>query len=144
VPTCEVRITPVAERQVAGLRGPTRKAFEAFAADLAHRGCAALGYRLSGSDVLERICIKHLRGTWRAVVVFPGPTVAWIVLVAEHGTDPGRNVYDALYLLIGHAPEPEAGRTKPPCCDDDYPPLVDEPLVDELVARTREVFGRRR
>lgn len=144
MPTCEVRITPVAERQVAGLRGPTKKAFNAFAADLARRGCAALGYRLSGSDVLERICVKHLRGARRAVVVFPEPAVAWIVLVAEHVTDPGRNVYDALYLLIGHAPEPESGRTKPPCCGaDDQPPLVDEALVDELVARTRNVFGRR-
>jgi hypothetical protein len=145
VPSCEVRITPAAQRQVAGLRGPTKKAFETFAGDVAHRGCAALGYRLSGSDVLEHICVRHLRGLWRAVVVFPEPAVAWIVLVAEHVTDPGRNVYDLLYAVVGHVPQPESGRTKPPCCDiGGEPPLVGDPLVDELVVRTREVFGRRR
>jgi hypothetical protein len=144
MPSCEVQITPVAQRQVAGLRGPARKAFDTFVADLANRGCAALGYRLSGSDQLEHICVRHLRGLWRAVVAFLEPAVAWIVLVAEHVTDPGRNVYDLLYAVLAHAPEPESGRTKPPCCDTAGQPPVDDQLVDELVDRARDVFGRRR
>lgn len=141
---CRVRVTPLAQAQADGLRGPNRKRLEDALRDIERQGCVALDYRLTDSTMLERICVKHLRGQWRAVVVFTDPGVAVLLLVAEHVTDPGRNVYDALYVLIGHAPEPNSGRTKPPCCKDGHPPLVTDPEVDDLVDRTRDLLGRRR
>ena len=140
----EVRATPVAQAQIAGLRGPVKKAFTDFTKELAREGCAAVGYRLSGSEVLERLCVRHLRGLWRVVVCFTDEETAWVTLVAEHVTDPDRNVYDLLYLMIGHAPEPESGRTKPPCCDEErQAPVAGDEIVEALTRRTRDVVGRR-
>jgi hypothetical protein len=140
----EVQATPLAQGQIAGLRGRNRAAFDTFTADLARRGCAAADYRVTG-EILERLCVRHLRGQWRAVVCFDREDVAWVLLVGEHVGDPDRNVYDLLYRLVGTAPEPDEKRRKPPCCDDESePPVVEDETVDTLVRRTREVLGRGR
>lgn len=141
---CRVEVTPVAQAQADALRGPQRRRLEEAIREIERHGCAALDYRLSGSDLLERLCVKHLRGPGRLVVCFAEPDVAWLLLVGEHVDDPGRNVYDMLYVLVDHVPEPNAGRSKPPCCEDGQAPMVDEPAVDDLVDRTRDLLGRRR
>ncbi len=79
--------TPTATTQVAGLRGPNRAAYDTFLPDLARRGCEAMDYRVTG-DLLERLCVRHLRASWRAVVAFADPDVACVVLVGQHTSDP--------------------------------------------------------
>jgi len=88
-----VRATPVAERQIAGLRGARRKAYDQFELVLAQSGCGALDYRLTGLDPLPSLCAKHLRGSDRAVVAFANDD-AWVLLVGPHA----------------------AGETQPPTC----------------------------
>jgi hypothetical protein len=131
----DVRATPVAERQIAALRGPRRKAFDAFIAELARDGCTALSYRLTGDDPLPQLCVRHLRGQDRAVVAFEGDT-AWVILIGPHDAADRRvDVYTALYVLAGVMP-PKAPRCKPPCCDDDVqPPEMDPGAIDQLVRR---------
>lgn len=135
----EVKATLVAERQIAGLRGPRRRTFDTFVTVLADKGCRALAYRLTGGEPLPRLCVKHLRAKDRVVVAFEGPT-AWVLLVGQHDEGDRRaDVYTALYQLAG-ADLPEMPRTKPPCCDeDDQPPSVDGPVLDDLVRRARSL-----
>jgi len=38
----EVKATPIAQRQIAGLRGPRRMAFDVFVTMLVNEGCRAL------------------------------------------------------------------------------------------------------
>lgn len=141
---CQVLSTPLADKQAAGLRGPNRKSFDAFIAELGRRGCAAMHYRLSGNPPVGRLCSVHLRGSWRAIVAFEEPDRAWIVLVGEHLEEPHRSVYELLYRLVDHVPEPGEGRRKPPCCGDEgEPQLVDLDVVDALSARVRDVVPRR-
>lgn len=140
---CQVQVTALAKSQVAGLRGKARAAYDTFTADLGNRGCAALGYRLSG-EAVEKLCIRHLRGNDRAVVAFPAPDVATIVLVAPHTSDPDTSVYDLLYRMAGVETPPHDKRTKPACCDPaGDPPVADEYLVDDLVQHTRRISQRR-
>jgi len=130
--------TPVAERQIRGLRGPRRRAYEQFEQHLAATGCAALGYRLTGCDPLPRLCVKHLRGSDRVVVAFDG-SIAWVLLVGPHTeADQAADVYTALYDLAGIS-RPEQPRTKPPCCNptDGSAPQLEETVIDELVQRAR-------
>lgn len=136
----DVRATTLADRQIAALRGPRRKAFEVFIAELARDGCAALSYRLTGDDPLPQLCVRHLRGQDRVLVAFDGET-AWVLLVGQHDAGDRRaDVYTTLYRLAGVMP-PEDPRTKPPCCDDDaQPPEVDLSVLDHLV---REASPRR-
>lgn len=137
----EVLITPLAKGQAAGLRGPARAAYEAFARDLAQHGCQALGYRLTG-QLVEQLCVRHLRGADRVVVAFPEPGLATIVLVGRHTTDDS-NVYDLLYRVLGIDVVPVDKRTKPACCNKDgEAPSVDQQLVDALSRRTRGLLGR--
>ncbi|NUT96984.1 MAG: hypothetical protein HOY78_33675 [Saccharothrix sp.] len=136
--------TPVASLQAAALRGDARQAYDRFLDELSHRGCAALGYRVTGPEPLPRLCVKHLRGTDRVVVAFPEPDTAWVLLVGAHDDDPGRNLYDALYELAGVRPRLNERRTKPPCCSDGTPPSADADLVDDLVARARALAKSRR
>lgn len=58
-----------------------------------------MGYRLTG-PVIERLCVKHVRGRIRAVVTFSLDDVAWVLLVGEHLFDSEVNVYDELYRLV--------------------------------------------
>jgi hypothetical protein len=132
---CIVRSTPTADRQIQGLRGPRRKAYQQFEQSLAHQGCAALGYRLTGQAPLSSLCVKHLRGRDRVVVCFVADQ-AWILLVGPHDEgDATADVYLALYELLG-IEQPTQPRTKPPCCGtdpDQSPPTLDQALVDQLV-----------
>jgi hypothetical protein len=129
--------TTLADRQVRGLRGARAAAFQRFEVELAHQGCAALGYRLTGADPLPQLCVKHLRGRDRVVVAFTEDE-AWVLLVGPHDAeDAARDVYLALYELAGLAP-PEQPRTKPPCCDDTgRSPIVDEDAIEDLIVRSR-------
>ena len=130
----EVKATPIAQRQIVGLRGPRRKAFDAFGTMLANEGCRALAYRLTGAEPLPGH-VQHLRAKGRVVVAFDGPT-AWVLLVGPHEEGDRRtDVYTALYQL-GGVDLPETPRSKPPCCDeDDQPPTVDGQVLDDLVRR---------
>lgn len=132
-----VRATPVAQRQVARLRGPRRKAFDSFVARLGSEGCKALDYRLSGTDqLLPRLCVKHLRGNDRALVAFTDEE-AWVLLVGPHDRASRLDVYDQLYAVTTGT-SPESPRTKPPCCKEaDEPPVLTTGLIDDLVRRTR-------
>lgn len=137
-----VRSTPIADRQIAALRGVRRRAYLSFEQDLARRGCAALGYRLTGDEPLSSLCVKHLRGTDRAVVAFTGEE-AWVVLVGPHlDGDRAVDVYTELYRLAGVS-APTQPRTKPPCCHDDAPPYLDEAVVHDLVRNVREMRSGR-
>lgn len=139
----DVIATRLAAQQISGLRGRRLKVYEEFERQLAAKGCAAMEYRLTGSDPLPRLCVRHLYGSDRAVVAFHDGQ-AWVLLVAPHDAgDAARDVYSSLYELLGLAP-PSSRRTKPPCCreQDGQPPQMDEAIIDDLVARTRALFGR--
>lgn len=139
--------TPVATRLASRLRGPARRAYETFLDELTARGCAALGYRLTGPDPLPRLCVRHLRAQDRVVVAFPTADEAWILLVApHHDDDPGRNVYDLLYQLADVQPPDQAQRTKPPCCNeqDDTPPAIPLDELDTLIDSARRLVHRNR
>ena len=139
----DVRQTPTATTQVAGLRGRAKKAYEAFLDEVSAQGCAAMAYRLTGPQPLEQLCVKHLRGPDRVVVAFVGDE-AWVLLVGPHRhDDPRIDVYTALYELAGVEPEDQTKRTKPSCCDSaGQPPEVSSAEVDALVGRARSL-GRR-
>ncbi len=99
-----------------------------------------MGYWVTGPDPLNRLCVKHLRGRDRVVVAFEDPDRAWVLLVGEHrNSDPGRNVYDVLYELVGVRPGSDAKRTKPPCCDakNGTAPPANSDVIDDLVERAR-------
>ncbi|MFB9906363.1 hypothetical protein [Allokutzneria oryzae] len=137
--------TWLASTQVAGLRGPARKAYETFLDDLANRGCAALGYRVTGPEPLPRLCVKHLRGNDRVVVAFENRTSVWILLVGPHEDDPGRNVYDRLYELAGVRPPAGWKRTRPECCSPTgEAPLTSAEVVDDLFQRARAIGRKHR
>jgi hypothetical protein len=145
VPT-EVIATPRAEQQIAGLDRAHARAFGEFLDDLAARGCKALGYRLSGPAPVDHMCVKHLRGTLRAVVAFEGQQRAWVLLVGRHDDeDPVLNVYAELYRLLGAEPPEAAGRNKPPCCDEstELPPVLGA-AVTEFAGRAARARKTRR
>jgi hypothetical protein len=131
----EVLATPRAEQQISGLTRKQAKAFDTFLNELADNGCRALAYRLSGQAPLDHMCVKHLSGSLRVVVAFETRQRAWILLVGPHDDqDPALNVYAELYRLLGAKPPPDAGRDKPPCCDEvrDLPPVLGETLAQIL------------
>lgn len=139
----DVATTTVAAKALAGLRGPNKKRADAWHDDLRDRGCAAMHYRLTGDDPLPSLCCVHLRGKDRAVAAFQDDT-AVVLLVGPHDEqDAAVNVYDALYVLVGHPTEPLAARTKPSCCDSDaHPPELSQAVVDDLVFRSRQLLRR--
>jgi hypothetical protein len=145
VPT-EVLATPRAEQQVSGLSRRQAKTLDNFLNDLAVNGCQALAYRLSGHAPVDQLCVKHLSGSLRVVVAFETPQRAWILLVGPHDDqDPALNVYAELYRLVGTEPPPDAGRNKPPCCDEieDLPPVLVETLT-EILDRAAKLRRTRR
>lgn len=102
--TLRVYATPIADRQIAGLRGPHKQAFDDFLIRLTRIGCAALDYRLTGESPLPSLCVKHLRAQDRAVVAFQDGD-AWILLVGPHAdADHRADVYTALYAADGDQP----------------------------------------
>ena len=146
----QVNETRLAEAQAKAMRGSARKAYDAFLDDLAASGCLALGYRMTGPSLIERLCVKHLRGNDRAIVAFTADRTAWIVLVGPHNaSSPERNVYDQLYELVGHRPPDETKRRKPSCCDEDggAPPTHEDEVIAlserAIKAARRASAGRR-
>lgn len=122
------------------------KAFGTFLDELAAVGCRALAYRLSGPAPLDHLCVKHIDGPLRVVVAFETPQRAWVLLVGPHDDrDPVLNVYAELYRLLGMEPPPEAGRGKPPCCDEtaDLPPVLGDTL-SEILDRAAKLRRTRR
>jgi hypothetical protein len=110
----EVVITQRAKQQLEALPRAHAKAIGLFADDLAASGCAALGYRLTGGTPIDRICVKHLRDTLRAVVAFQESRRACVLLIGHHDdADPNRDVYAELYALLGAEAPDAAGRGKP-------------------------------
>lgn len=140
----EVAVTQIARRGLDRLRGAAKKRADTWLDDLAARGCAAMGYRLTGEDPLPSLCCIHLRGRDRAVVAFRGD-LAVVLLVGPHDAQNAAvDVYGLLYALIGHETEPAGKRTKPACCDDDTAaPNLDLEQIDDLVERSRGLVRRR-
>jgi hypothetical protein len=137
-------ITERAAQQVDQLRNKERRSYDQFLLALRAQGCASLNYRLSGDDLLSRICVAHLAGALRVVAAFSAHDVAAILLVSPHDDqDPFVDVYSQLYELAGLAQPPAAERTKPPCCgeDDGRPPIPDDELLADLVSRARQLSG---
>ena len=142
----EVLATPRAEQQISGLTRRQAKAFDSFLSELAASGCQALAYRLSGLTPLDHVCVKHLAGALRVVVAFETPERAWVLLVGPHDDqDPTLNVYAELYRLLGDEPPSDAGRDKPPCCDEveDLPPVLGKTL-GEILDRAAKLRRTRR
>lgn len=142
----EVLATPRAEQQISALSRKQAKALDNFLNELAANGCRALAYRLSGHAPVDHMCVKHLARALRVVVAFETRQRAWILLVGPHDDqDPALNVYAELYRLLGAEPPPDAGRDKPPCCDEigDLPPVLGESL-GEILDRAAKLRRTRR
>jgi hypothetical protein len=145
VPTVVVA-TPRAQQQIIALNRWDRRQVDAFVDDLARRGCAALAYRLSGPTPIDDVCLKHLGASLRVSVVFEAVDKAWITLVGTHNdNDAVVNIYNELCRLLGAEPENEAGRAKPPCCDQvkQRPPVLGD-LVDDILASASQLRRTRR
>jgi len=63
-----------------------------------------------------------------------------VVLIAEHDRG-SKDVYGALYELLGIS-RPTGKRSKPPCCGDDGEPPIDPELLDHLVAAAKRLRRR--
>jgi hypothetical protein len=137
-------ITERAAQQVGQLRKKERRSYDQFLLALRAHGCASLNYRLSGDDLLSKICVAHLAGALRVVVAFSAHNAATILLVGpHHDQDPFTDVYSQLYELAGLAEPPAGERTKPPCCgaEDGNPPIPDSELLADLANRARQLSG---
>lgn len=135
----EVYLSVLAEKHAETLRGADLRSFVAFVGDLEARGCAALGYRLTGELPVSRLCVKHLRGAIRVVVAFKEPGHAWVLMLGPHDErNRTRDVYTSLWEVCGLDAPPVGERTKPACCDDGGadPNL---PEIDDLVTRCRDL-----
>jgi hypothetical protein len=136
----EVRLSGTADRQLRALRGDRRKAALGVLNELEHLGCEAAGYRLAG-EVLDHICCRHLRGEDRMLIMWTDEDATVVVSIARHdrgAADIYETVLDALELEV-----PEDERTKPPCCDDEGLPPVDEELADRVANALRDAARRR-
>lgn len=137
--------TPRAEQQIDQLRTAQMKQLAAFVKELESRGCAALGYRLTGDDPLAHLCVKHLGGSLRAVVAFERSDRAWLLLVGPHDDgDPGIDVYTELYRMVGFQPPDSVKRTKPPCCGDGGEAPKMGKVAEELADSATQLRRRRR
>lgn len=137
--------TPRADQQIRSRPKSDQKRIVAFMRDLEANGCAALSYRLTGADPLEKLCDKHLSGRLRAIVAFESQQAAWLLLVADHDdSDPEFNVYTELYRLVGHEPVPSEKRTKPPCCGTDGKAPILDRAAEDLALKAIEIRKTRR
>jgi len=137
-------ITERAAQQVGQLRKKERRSYDQFLLALRAHGCASLNYRLSGGDLLSKICVAHLSGPLRVVVAFSAHNAATILLAGPHDAkDPFMDVYSQLYELAGLTEPPAAERAKPPCCgeEDGKPPIPDSQLLADLAGRARQLSG---
>jgi hypothetical protein len=136
--------TERAAQQVDQLRKKERRSYDQFLSALRARGCASLNYRLSGDDLLSKICVAHLAGALGVVFAFSAHDVATILLVGPHDDqDPFMDVYSQLYGFAGLTAAPVAERTKPPCCEaqDGKPTIPNDELLADLVTRARQLSG---
>jgi len=137
-------VTERAAQQIGRLRKKERRSYDQFLLALRARGCASLNYRLSGDDLVSKVCVAHLSGVLRVVVAFSSRKVATILLVGPHDNkDPFMDVYSQLYELAGLTEPPSVERAKPPCCEeeDGSPPVADGELLADLVGRARQLSG---
>jgi hypothetical protein len=131
-----VSITPPASAYRDAMRRRERKNYDAWLNDFTRRGCAAMGYRMYG-DGVDRLCVKHLSGNLRVIVVFDSQDEATIIALGPHDEADRRvNVYSQVYAAAEINP-PTGERTKPPCCDDDGFPPADAELADRLAENIR-------
>lgn len=135
----EVWTTPVADQQLRGLRGETRKRAKQAMDQLERRGCEAANYRLKGDEV-ERFCVVDLGRDWRMIVAFPEPDEVAIILLGRHiERRPSIDVYFQLYASLGiELPTAGQRRGHPPCCPTGEAP-VDRNLVDQFIARRQQL-----
>jgi hypothetical protein len=63
---------------VGALHHKERSSYDQFLQDLRANGCASLNYRLSGDDLLSKICVAHLAGALRVVTAFYANNAATI------------------------------------------------------------------
>lgn len=139
----EVTMTRPAADARDRLHRQQRRAYDSWLADLRSNGCAAMGYRMHG-ELVERLCVKHLGRNLRAIVAFPSPISATIVLLGPHDDkSPLADVYTQLYELAGITP-PEGNRTKPACCGDDGGPPEGSEVASELADRIHLLAKARR
>jgi hypothetical protein len=134
-----VSLTPTARRQADALRGKAAAAYSEIIERLAVEGCAAADYRLTG-DTVDRICALHFYARYRALVCFPGEEHVVVVLIAEHDRG-SKDVYAALYELLGIS-QPTEKRSKPPCCGEDGEPPIDPELVDRMATAAKRLRRR--
>ena len=122
------------------LRADQKRAIEVIELALARDGCAAAGYRLTGSG-LDHFCCVHVdrvTGNWRVIVGFPEPLEVVIIAIGQHDPRGALSIYEDLYGALGLA-IPTGRRTKPPCCIEGEPPVNSALLeyLEELAGRIR-------
>ena len=145
----DVWTTAVANRQLQALRNVTRANAKRAMDDLERRGCEAAHYRLEGEEV-DRFCVLPLGGNWRMIVAFPASTEVAIVLVGQHLENSSQlDVYQRLYRNLGiELPTVKQRKNHPPCCPARERAPVDPDLVNNFIAREkdlrREDRGRRK
>jgi hypothetical protein len=106
-----VLITERAAQQVGALNKKERRSYDQFLRALRAQGCESLNYRLSGDDLLSKICVAHLAGPLRVVTAFSADDAATILLVGPHDDrDPFIDVYSQLCDLAGLTEPPAAER----------------------------------
>lgn len=135
-----VTMTREAEQQRKRLRGSVEKSYTSRLERIRNDGCRSMGYRLTG-EIIEHLCVQHLRDNWRVIAGFHSPRRATIILIGQHLEHaPELDVYARLYALAG-VERPGGKRTKPPCCDGQgLPPKWNEQcqdIVDHARAITR-------
>jgi hypothetical protein len=141
----QVLSTPRAIQQIDQLRTRQRDQFADFVSEVTVRGCAALGYRLTGDVPLEKLCVKHLGTNLRVVMAFESPTKAWVLLVGPHDDhNPAIDVYTELYELVGYAPPVKTKRRKPACCDGTGGAPVIARMAEQLADRAALLRRTRR
>ncbi|MBV8932307.1 MAG: hypothetical protein JOZ47_23400 [Kutzneria sp.] len=138
-----VYLTRCAAGQRDDLRSKQRACYEEWLARLRGDGCEAMDYRLTG-EVVDHLCVSHLRDTLRVVVAFQTAARATVLLIGPHlGDEPDVNVYDQLYELAG-IPRPTTKRAKPSCCDPGGLPPDWTPELEDLVIRAEKLARPRR
>jgi hypothetical protein len=113
VPEHRLRLTPLADTTVRGLRGRPATAWQRLETELKSRGCRVAGYRLLDDDGgWSQFCCKHLYGSWRVISTF-GPTAVTVVAVGQHD---GTAFYEHLSSELGISGVGRRREQKPGCC----------------------------
>jgi hypothetical protein len=101
-------------------------------------GCRVAGYSLSGDTPWPKLCSKHIGEDWRVVVAFQADDSIVIIKIALH--DDKRDPYAEIAVEL-NVPISTAERTKPPCCEDGVPPMLDQEVLDTLSQAFRNLRG---